>query len=432
VRYRLTGLWHNPDFLKLWAGQTVSVFGSLITWTALQFTAIIVLDATPLEVAVLTAAGPVAGIVAGLVTGVWVDRLPRRPLMIAADLLRAALLAGIPIAAIAGVLRIEQLYCVAFLTGVLTIIFDVAYQSFLPTVVRREELLEGNSKLTASASAAEVGAFGISGWLVQILTAPLAVLVDAASFVVSAVCLLRIRVSEPLPTPADHRQSIRDEIAEGLRVMLRQPVLRALAGSAAIEALARGVIGALILLYLNRELGFGPGVLGMIFGIGGLSSLVGAVIAERVVRRIGIGPAIITSLLISAVGTSFTVLAHDTSMLAVGLLIANQLITDPAATVNDIASTSLRQSVTPDRVLGRVNASIRFSALAVTFVGTLGAGLLAERIGLRPMLMIGIGIKALAALWLLLSPVRTLRAVPAVVQVPVLHGAGATEGGCTT
>jgi MFS family permease len=209
----------------------------------------------------------------------------------------------------------------------------------------------------------------------------------------------------------------------------QQPILRALAGSAAIEALARGVIGALILLYLSREVGFGPGVLGMIFGIGGLSSLVGAVIAERVVHRIGIGPAIITSLLVSAAGTFLTVLAHDTSMLAVGLLVANQLITDPAATVNDIASTSLRQSVTPDRVLGRVNASIRFAALAVTFIGTLGAGLLAERIGLRSMLMIGIGINALGVLWLLASPVRRLRSVPQVVATPVLHSAVAIGDG---
>jgi MFS family permease len=421
VRFRLTGLWNNPDFLKLWAGQTVSVFGSLITWTALQFTAIIVLDASPFQVALLAAATPVAGIVAGLVTGVWVDRLPRRPLMIAADLGRAALLAGIPIAAVAGVLRIEQLYVVAFLTGVLTIIFDVAYQSFLPTVVRREELLEGNSKLTASASAAEVGAFGISGWLVQILTAPFAVLVDAVSFVISAICLIRIRVPESPPTPPEHRQSIRAEVVAGLRVVWQQPVLRALAGSAALEALARGLIGSVILLYLNRELGFGPAVLGMIFGIGGLSSLAGAVVAERFVRRIGIGPTIISSLFVSAAGTLLTVLAHDTSMLAVGLLVANQLITDPAATVNDIASTSLRQSVTPDRVLGRVNASIRFAALTVTFIGTLCAGLLAEGIGLRQTLVIGIGINALAAVWLLLSPVRGLRTVPEAIatEVPV-------------
>jgi MFS family permease len=273
-------------------------------------------------------------------------------------------------------------------------------------------LLEGNSKLTASASAAEVGAFGISGWLVQIFTAPFAVLVDAASFLVSALCLIRIRASEPAPAPADRNQSIRVEIAEGLRVIWRHPILRALAGSAAIESLARGVIGALILLYLNRELGFGPGVLGLIFGVGGLSSLAGAVLAERVVRRIGIGPAIIASLFVSAAGTLLTVLAHDTSFLAVGLLVANQLITDPAATVNDIASTSLRQSVTPDRVLGRVNASIRFAALVLTFAGTLAAGLLAERIGLRLTLAIGIGINAIAGLSLLLSPVPGLRTVP--------------------
>lgn len=408
----MTGLWRNPDFLKLWAGQTVSVFGSLITWTALQFTAIIVLDASPFQVALLTAATPVAGIVTALLAGAWVDRLPRRPLMIGADLLRAAFLTVIPLAALTGVLRIEHLYAVAFLTGVLTIVFDVAYQSFLPSVVRRDELMEGNSKLTASASAAEVGAFGISGWLVQILTAPFAVLVDAVSFVISALCLSRIRITESTPAPADPNQSVRIEITEGLRMIWRHPILRGLAGSATIEALARGVIGALILLYLNRELGFAPGVLGLIFGVGGLSSLAGAVVAERVVRRLGIGPAIIASLFVSAAGTILTVLAHDTSFLAVAMLVANQLITDPAATVNDIASTSLRQSVTPDRLLGRVNAGIRFASLSVTFVGTLAAGLLAEQIGLRGALVIGIGINAIAGVWLLLSPVRKLRTAP--------------------
>jgi MFS family permease len=417
VRLRFAGLWRHPDFLKLWAGQTVSVFGSLITGIAFQFTAILVLDASAFQVAVLGAANPVAGLVAGLVAGVWVDRLARRPLMIAADLARAALLVSVPAAALAGLLRIEQLYLVAFLTGVCTIVFDIAYQSHLPTLVRREDLVEGNSKLAASASAAEVGGFGLSGWLVQLLTAPFAVLVDAVTFVVSAVCLALIRTPEPPAVPAHERRSMRTEVVDGLRVLLHQPVLRALAASAAIEALARGVIGALILLYLSRELGFGPGVLGMIFGIGGLSSLAGAVIAGPVTRRIGIGTAAMLSLVVAAVGTSTILFARDTSMLAVVLLVANQLITDPAATVNDIATTSLRQSLTPDRVLGRVNASIRFCSLTITLIGTLAAGLLAAQIGLRPTLAIGVGCIALAAVPLL--PVRNRTPRP-----PPLRGKG--------
>jgi MFS family permease len=406
VRSNATGLWRNPDFLKLWTGQTVSVFGSLITWTALQFTAILVLDATAFQVALLSAATPIAGILVGLVAGVWVDRLHRRPLMIVADLLRAVFLVSIPLAALLDALRIEQLYLVAVLTGMLTIVFDVSYQSYLPTLVRHDELLEGNSKLTASASAAEVGSFGVSGWLIQVFTAPFTVLVDALTFLVSALCLLLIRSPEPPPPPPDERESVRQEIAEGLRLVMGNRILRALTGSAVMEALGRGFIGSVVLLYLSRDLGFSPGVLGMVFGVGGLSSLGGAMLAERATRRFGVGPAMIGSLLIASLGTLCLPLARDASLVALGLLVANQLITDPASTVNDIASISLRQSHTPPRVLGRVNASIRFCGLAVTLLGTLAAGLLAERAGLRVTLLVGIGCNLLAVVWLVMSPVR--------------------------
>ena len=187
------GLWRHPDFLKLWLGQTVSLGGSLVSRVALPLVAILTLDATPGEVALLRIADLVPGIVIGLFAGVWVDRRRRRPLMIWADLGRAVLLGSIPLAALAGLLRLGQLLLVVFAAGLLTALFEVAYHAYLPTLVTRDELVEGNSKLAASGAAIEVASFGLGGWLVQVLTAPLAVLVDAISFVVSAVCLGAIR-----------------------------------------------------------------------------------------------------------------------------------------------------------------------------------------------------------------------------------------------
>ena len=428
MRLRRTGLWRHPDFLKLWTGQTVSVFGSLITGTALPFTAILVLDASAFQVAVLRATDIVAGVLVGLVAGVWVDRLRRRPLMILSDVLRALVLLTIPLAWALDALRIEQVFVVAFLVGVLTILFDIAYQSYLPTLVRREELVEGNSKLTASASVAEFGAFSLGGWLVQVFSAPLAILIDAVSFLVSAACLLVIRAPEPVPAPAESRAGVRAEIVEGLRVVARHPVLRVLAAAAFSEAMARGVIGSVVLLYLNRELGFGPGVLGMIFAVGGVTSLFGALAAGPVTRRAGIGPTLIVGHLVTGLGSLFLIAAGDTSALAVVLLVANQCVTDPAATVADITSTSLRQSVAPARVIGRVNAGIRFISLLMTLVFTLLAGLLAGAIGLRGVMAFGVALNFLPALWLVLSPVRGIRVAVGEAEEPVAAPALAGDG----
>ncbi|MGH2585406.1 MAG: MFS transporter [Dehalococcoidia bacterium] len=410
MRHQFTGLWRHPDFLKLWTGQTVSIFGSLITWTALQFTAIQVLDASPFQVAVLGAADIVAGILVGLAAGVWVDRLRRRSLMIATDMLRAVLVISVPLAALLGVLSIGHLYAVAFLAGVLTIVFDVSYQSYLPSLIRREDLVEGNSKMTASASAAEIGAFSVTGWLVQLLTAPFAMVIDAVTYLVSAASLLWIRAPEP-PPAVEQREGMRTEILEGLRAILGDRVLRALTASAGSEALGRGVIGSVIVLYLNRELGFSPGVLGMIFAVGGVSSLAGAVLADRITRRFGVGRAMALSLAVASAGTLCIPLAGDVSLVAAALLIASQLITDPASTVNDITAKSMRQAVTPDRLLGRVNGSLRFAVMLFTLVGMVTAGLLAEAIGLRATLFAGATLGFLAALWLVLSPVWSVRAV---------------------
>lgn len=273
---RFDGLWKNPDFAKLWGGQTISVFGSFIGNMALRFTAILTLDAQPYEMSLLLAFGIVPEIISGPLIGVWVDRLQRRPIMIAADLGRAALLASIPVAYTLDALSMEQLYAVAFLTGILTMSFGVAYRSYLPSLVRREEVLDGNAKLSASESVAEVGGFGLSGWLVQAVTAPAAILIDAVSFLVSAMFIGRIRKLEQPPVPKAEREGILREVGQGLRAITSNQLLRTTLVAESTAHLAFGMFGAAFMLYAVRVLDFDPGLIGVIAAVGGISSLVGA------------------------------------------------------------------------------------------------------------------------------------------------------------
>jgi MFS family permease len=407
-----TNLWRHPDFVKLWAAQTISVFGSLITGTALPFTAVLMLGARPFQMALLNGANLAAGLLVGLIAGVWVDRLRRRPILIATDLARAVLLVSIPLAAFLHLLRMEQLYVVTFLTGILTTFFDVAYVAYLPSLVRREELLEGNSKLSASASIAEAAGFSLAGWLVQWFTGPIAVLIDSLSFLGSAALVRLIRSPEPPPAPPAGRQSVRQEIVDGLRVVWENRLLRALGLSAMLLQFSYGTVGPLVLLYVTRELGFRPGVQGLIYAVGGVSSLVGAAVAGRVAGRLGIGRTLVASMLLAGLGILFFPLARGATALSAALLVAQQLVTDPAATIHEITATTLRQAITADHVLGRVNASLRFAGLLSTLGGTLAAGRLGETIGLRATMVVGVGGVFLAALALALSPVGALRKPP--------------------
>ena len=420
MRLRLTGLWRNQDFVRLWAAATVSTFGSLVTRVALPFMAVLVLDATPIQIAVLTACDFAPGVLIGLVAGVWVDRLRRRPILIAADIGRALLLASIPAAAVLDALRIEQLYVVALLAGVLTVFFEVAHLAYLPSLVGREDLVEGNSKISAAGSVAEVGAFGIAGWLVQLLTAPFAILIDAVSFLVSAAFIGLIRAPDP-PVPVAERQSVRQEIVEGLRLVLGNAVLRATAASNVTMDFCSRMYGTLYSFYALEELGFAPGVLSMIYAVGGVSSFFGAFAAGWAARRVGVGPAMVYALLLVATGMVFTPLATGATLLGALLLIAAQLVTDPAWVVYEVNQVSLRQAITPDRLLGRLNATFRFSGLGAMLLGTFAAGFLGETVGARTVLVAGACGMVLAAAWLVFSPARTLKAVP------VGAGAGSSE-----
>lgn len=413
-----SGIWRQPDFVRLWAATTASIFGTLVTRTALPFTAILVLGAGPLEIALLRAVEFVAGLTVGLAAGAWVDRLRRRPILVATDLGRAVLLGSIPAAALLGVLGMPLLFVVAFLAAILTTLFDVANRSFLPAVVRHEDLLAANSTLTASSSAAELTAFGAGGFLIELLTAPIAILLDAVSFLVSALFLRGIRTPEPPPAPAARRPPVRQEIRAGLAFVFGHPTLRPIAlAAASVEALF-GIFGATYLLYVNQELGFSPAAIGVIAAIGGGSSFVGAVVAGRLTRRFGLGPVLLSAMVAVSIGNAFIPLAPPTFVLGALCLVVQQLVADSAMTVFEIGDVTVRQSLVDDRWLGRVNGSVRVLGLAAQLAGTLAGGVLAEVIGLRGALAVGASGGLAGAAFIFFSPVRRLRHLPFPAAAP--------------
>lgn len=402
-------LWGNNDFVKLWIGRTVSNLGSGVSGVALPLVAVITLAATPLQMGILSALGGAAALFVSLLAGAWADRVRRRPLLIVADLGRALLLGSVPLAALAGVLHIEQLYVVAALTGVLSVFFNVADQSYLPSLVQESELMEANSKLGVSDSLAEIGGPALAGPLVQLLSAPIAVFFDALSFLISALCLGLIRKAEQKPSPAEVQQSIWRDITDGLRFVVRHPLLRALAGSAGIFNFFGNFIGALYSLYVIRTLGASPIILGLTIAAGGVSALIGAMLAERVVQRFGPGRTIGGTLLLYGIFNLLIPLARGPLVFAVALLFISQLIGDVTISIHLIAEVSLRQSIVPAHLLGRANASMQFLTQGVAPLGALLAGGLGAIIGLRPTIFIGVLGVILASCWLLLSPVRKVR-----------------------
>lgn len=399
-RVSLPSLWRHSGFLRLWAGQSISVFGSVVGIAAMGFTAILFLHATPFQLGILSAARLLPGFLIGLAAGAWVDRLRRRPVLIAVDLGRAALLATIALAALFGTLRIEQLYAVTFLISLLTVFFDVAYQSYLPTLITREELTEGNSKLAATASVAEFGGFSVAGWLVERLTAPVTILIDAISFVVSALSVWWIRTPEPVPARSGHHD-MRAEIAEGLRTIRNDRLLRSLAVCSLSKDFFIGIYGALVLLYMTRGLGFNPGVLGVIFAVGGVSSFFGAMATPALARRFGPARSMIAGLLLFGVSILFVPVAQGATVASAILLTGQQLIGDGAITIHMINQVSVRQKIAPEGMLGRVNATSEFLRLGSSLAGSLAGGLLGEFAGVRTALFFGAFGVMLSTLWLL-------------------------------
>ena len=406
-------IWRDGAFLRVFSATAISYFGSFITRVALPLAAIYVLGAGALEMSAIRSFELVGWLVVGLFAGAWVDRLRRRPIMVAADLGRAILLGSIPIAAIAGVLGLWQLVVVAFLAAILSSFFDSASTAYLPSIVPRRRLVAANSAMAASASAAEVTGFGLSGFLVQLLSAPMAIAIDAVSFVVSAVLLVSIRRQEPPPPPAHERAPVVDEIRAGAREVARSSTLRALTLAHAGNHVLWGVFGTTYLLFATDEIGLGAAAIGIITAVGGLGSLIGAGVASRLSGRLGVGRAMIVGLVGFTLGNALVPLAPTGAVLIGGaLLVGQQLFGDASATVHDILETSVKQSVVSGRILGRVTASIDFLTTIASLVGSVGGGILAEAFGLRAAMVLGLvgGVSSVVVLWF--SPVRRMREIP--------------------
>ena len=406
---QLTGLWRDRDFVRLWVGTTLSQLGSGLG--ALGLVAVVMLEASPLQMGILSGAGVAPGVMLGLGIGVWADRMRIRPILVITSIVRALSLASVPASFAFDALLMEQLYAVALINGVCGTFMSVAFGAYLPKVVGRGNLVEANGKLAASGSVVDTGAFSVGGWIAQLAPVVATVVTAALSFVLSALFFLAIRIPESEVSSSDEHRSTLWEVWQGLAFVFANPVLRALAGSAVAEGLLHGCVGAVILIYGVRELGLDTGVLATIFAVGGISSMIGATYSTRVARRFGVGPATVVGFLLFGIGTLLLALARGPLLIAGAALIICQLF-DAAYTIYEINEVSLRQAVVPDGMLGRVTASFQFVGIGIFLLGLLLGGALAETVGLRPTLVVagvcGVG----GAVWLFLSPVWKLRELP--------------------
>jgi MFS family permease len=441
----------NPDFTKLWTAATLSLLGTQVTQIAIPVIAVLLLHVTPFEVALLGTFEFLPFLLFTLPAGVWVDRLPRRRILISGDVGRALMLVTIPIAWELNLLTIWQLYAVGFVNGILTVFFDIADQSYLPTVLEREQLVDGNAKLQASFSTAQIVGQPIGGGLVAILTAPIAIVFDAISYVASALLVFSIRrterasagrqkapdnigVEQVLDSPSaeanvaaevnaaarlgaretteatvDDRPGIRREVAEGLRFVLGHRYLRSIAATTGTSNLFSQVMFATYPIFVYEILNLTPETVGLMGGAGGVGALLGAITANRIGARLGLGRTIVASIAIN--GPSALLVPIATHDLAVFLIGGSIFLTSFTSVVYNISQVSLRQAITPEPMLGRMNATMRFIVWGTIPIGQVIGGLIAT--AFTPLTAIWIGAIGglIAFLPAFFSPVRTLRTI---------------------
>lgn len=413
------GLWSHADFLRLWTGQSISEFGSQVSALALPWLAAAGLHATPLEFSLLTVLGFLPFILFALPAGVWVDRLRRRPILIAGDLGRAVLIGYVPLAWALGILTIVQLLVIQFVVGVFTVFFDVAYQSYLPSLVARDQLVEGNSKLQSTASAAGVVGPGLAGVLIGVLTAPYAIVVDAASFVVSSAFMIPIRAVE---TPPEHeagqrRPKMLPELKEGVAFVVRHPHLKWIAAATGCSNFFGMISMAIGLLYMQRVLDVSPFWAGAVLAGYGLGAIVGALTTTRFQRAVGVGAAIwIPAVLFSVAGLAFPLAPHGTR--GVPVLLAGTLLAGFGGMAYNITQVSYRQAITPQRMQGRMNASMRWIVWGTMPIGSILGGAIATATTMHTALWVGAIGGLFAFLPVLLSSVRSIETMPEPEPTP--------------
>ena len=413
-------LLRDPDFLKLWTGQTISAFGTQVTILAVPILAALALNVSPLEFGLLTTIEFLPVVLLSLPAGVWVDRLRRRPILVWSDGVRATSLLSIPIAFALGILTIWQLYLVVLVNGCLTVFFDVAYQSYLPSIVDRDQLVEGNAKLELTRQSAQRLGPGLAGVLVGLLTAPVAILLDATSYAVSALFVSWIRRPEPRPMTHDAatglRPSMRSEIVVGLRYVMGNRVLRALALTVAIGNLFGNIADSILILWLVTEHQFAPALIGLAFTLGSVGVITGALLTSRLTRLVGVGPVIIVASIGSSVAWLPIALASDALLFPA--LTATIVALSFEGVLWNVNAMSLRQAITPPAVRGRMNATMRFISWGTIPVGATLGGVLGSVIGLHNTIWVGALGALLAFVPVVLSPIRHIRAMPEPVEAP--------------
>ena len=405
------GLLRERDFRSFWIGQTISVFGDQITLLAIPIVAVLILNADPAAMGLLTAAGLLPHLLFSLPAGVWLDRVQqRRRLMILTDVARAAVIAVIPLAFLGNWLSLELLFVVTFLVGTLSVAFDISWLTLYSAVAKREQFVEANSLLSGSRSMSFIGGPAIGGILIQVLSAPVTLLLDAVSFLGSAFFLGRIRAVEP-PIERDPG-SIRAQLTTGLSFIARDSIIRGILLSVGTVNFFNYCFAALFILYVTTQLGIEPGVLGLALGAGAVGSVIGAVIAGRVGRRLGVGRAYLLGLLLFPAPLILVPVASGPMEIVLPLLFVSEFGSGLGVMILDINASAMIQSRTPNRIRGRSGGAFRFINMGIRPVGATVGGLLGAAFGVRETLFVVAVAQLLGALWLIGSPLLRLREMP--------------------
>ncbi len=402
-------LWNHKDFIRFWTAETVGVFGKQFTALALPTIAIKLLSAGAFQIGILSALEDLAFPLLGLQVGVWVDRWRKRPIMIAANLGRVVAMGSVPLVFLFATLHMYMLYLVAFAVGVFTVFFDIAYQSYLPTLIERADLVEGNSKLETSQSVARTAGPAIAGPLIDLIGAAKAIAADAVAFFISAVLIFSIGKSESSPEAIDERR-FWGELKEGAVTVFGNPILRRIAACTATLNFGVAVFFVVLYIFAYEQLKLSPTTFGLILGVGNIGLVVGAISAPKLLRMLGLGRTLVVSLFLSGLGLVAVPLAlygPPTPILTVLWFSSNALF--PAYNINQI---SLRQAITPDRLQGRMNATMRTFVWGVLPLGAFVGGILGVRLGIVWTLVIGALVSTLATVWVLFPPVISLRSIP--------------------
>lgn len=402
----------NADFRRLWIAQMTSQIGSQISYLALPLVAATVLAATPLQMGLLVALDALPALLIGLLAGAFVDRTEKRPVLISADLVRACSLAVIPFAWATGNLSIEFLYAVAMIIGSAALFFDSAYQALLPKLLHGDDLLAGNSAMEVSRSAGELVGPPVAGMLIQVVKAPVALLIDSFSFLASAGIIARIRHRENHAILQIEPETLSSGIRSGLSAIGASSPLRAIAICAGAIGLTNAMVEAISILYLIRTLGLEPGVIGLVFAIVSAGFIIGVLLPASVARRVGIGPALAIGLMLIALGDLLIPVAGSGFWFAVTAVGLGQFLFGAGFTLFNVSIVTLRQSLVPENLMGRVTSSIRTLGWGMAPIGALLGGLFAELIGMRTTLIIAALLEGGVAIVIWRSALWRIRVLP--------------------